>query len=185
MHFLTQVPVDFINNANSIQAGFIIFGATALGWVLLLSVIMFLLFRRIPYSSAFAPFEKAFKRIGDIFVLLITAFASYIFSVVFKNIFTIGRPAMYDLNLHPLLSLTGYGFPSSHAAFYGAVAFILYYMDTVAGIFAFLVVLVIGTSRVLAGVHSPLDILGGLVLGLLTASVVDFIVEKLNNWRVR
>ena len=183
MHFLTQVPVDFTNHVVPPWSDVIIFCATTLGIVMALSCIAFLMFRKFSYHDAFSGAEEFFKKAGDIFILLITSFGAYIFSVIFKNIFMIGRPAMYNVDLHPLLNLSGYGFPSSHASFYFAMAFTLFFIDKKAGAFAIVTAMTICVCRVLAGVHSPLDIMGGFVLGLLFSSLVDFVVEKLSNWK--
>lgn len=183
MHFLTQVPVNFINNVVPPWSDVIVFCATTLGVVLALSCIAFLAFRKFSYHDAFSGPEELFKKMGDIFILLFTSFGAYVFSVIFKNIFMVGRPATYNIDLHPLLQLSGYGFPSSHAAFFSAMAFTLFFIDKKAGAFAFVTALTICICRVLAGVHSPLDIIGGFVLGLLFSSLVDFVVEKLTNWK--
>ena len=183
MHFLTEVPVHFINNVTPLEAGIIVFCATTLGVVMGICAVLYLILRKLPFQDAFSPLEHIFKKAGDVFVLFITASVAYIASVVFKNIFILGRPAAYNVDLHPLLNLTGYGFPSSHATFYGAIAITIFFMNREAGYVAIFFALVIGTARVLAGVHSPADILGGYVLALLVSSLIDFIVEKLSNWR--
>ncbi len=183
MSILTRVPVHFINNVTPLWASVIVFCATTLGVVMIACVVLFLVLRKLPHHYVFSTLEHTIKKAGDIFIVFVTAGSSYVLSVMFKNIFMIGRPAMYDFDLHPLLNLTGYGFPSSHASFYSAIAFALFWMNRTAGTFAIIVAVVIGVARVLAGVHSPIDIVGGFVLGLVIACLVDFIVEKLNDWK--
>ena len=183
MNIFTEVPVHFINNVTPVWADIIVFCATTLGVVMALCSVVFIMVRKFPYHDAFSVFEHFIKKVGDLFILFIASFGSYFFSVVFKNTFMIGRPIAYNLDLHPLLDLTGYGFPSSHAAFYSALAVTLFFMNRQAGAFAIFVAIVIGVARVLAGVHSPLDIIGGFILGILVAVLVDFVVEKVNNWK--
>ena len=77
------------------------------------------------------------------------------------------------------MELSDYGFPSGHASFYSALAVSVFFIDRRAGKFAGLLALVVGAARILAGVHTPLDILGGFILGTLTAVVIDFIAKKL------
>ena len=183
MNFLTDVPVHFINTVQRPWSDIIIFCATTLGIVMIISALIFLIFRKLPYEHAFSTFEHMIKKAGDIFILFITSFGAYFFSVVLKSIFMVGRPVAYTFDLHPILSLTGYGFPSSHASFYSAIAVTLFFMSKEAGYVAIFTAILIGTGRVLAGVHSPLDILGGFLLGLLISSVVDFVVEKVSDWK--
>ena len=183
MNFLTQIPVHFIDNVTPAWAEIIVFCATILGIMMGIFALCFLIFRRLPYQSAFSTFEHIVKKAGDVFVLLLTAFAAYFFSVIFKDAFMIGRPQAYTFDLHPLLNLTGYGFPSSHAAFYTAIAVTIFFTDKTVGYIMMFFTLILCTARVLAGVHSPADILGGIVLGVLISCLVDFVVEKLNDWK--
>ena len=184
MNIFTTIPVDFINNVTPTQANIIIFCATYLGVIMAICCVVYLALRKFEYQYAFSNFEHVVKKTGDIFVLFVASFGAYFFSVVLKNAYHIGRPAAYTLDLHPLMDLTGYGFPSSHAAFYSAIAVTMFFMNKTAGTIAIIIAFIIGVSRVLAGVHSPLDVMGGFILGVLISCLVDFVVEKLNAWKV-
>jgi membrane-associated phospholipid phosphatase len=67
-----------------------------------------------------------------------------------------------------LATATGYSFPSGHtttgASFYSSLAF-AYKKRTLSILCAIMIVLV-GTSRLYLGVHWPIDVFGGLVLGI-------------------
>ncbi len=180
MNILTDMPVHFINNVDPITKDVIIFCATYLGILVIVFSLMFIFVRKLPFHSTLTKLENIFQRMKEAFIIAITTFGSYIASVIFKNTFMIGRPATYNIDLHPLIDLSGNGFPSSHAAFFSALAVTLFFINKKAGIWAGVGALVIGIARVLAGVHSPLDILGGFLLGILFSSIVDFIVEKLS-----
>jgi len=72
--------------------------------------------------------------------------------------------------VHNVLKKGGlYGFPSSHAsnAFAVLVFTSLLFKNRVYSITIFLWALLISYSRIYAGVHYPLDILGGMTLGVL------------------
>lgn len=178
MHFLVESPVSFINTVTPFEAKFIIFCGTWLGIMALLWVAWYLLFRPIPDHCLFAPLENVSRRFFNILILFISTTGAYAISVALKNYFAIGRPALLNIDLRPLMQLSDYGFPSSHAAFYAALAVGLFFMNRRAGVFAGLLALVIGEARILAGVHTPLDILGGIILGTLVAVLVDFLAEK-------
>ena len=71
-------------------------------------------------------------------------------------------------NIQPLISHgNDNGFPSEHTLLAMALSTVVYYYRPrlAAGLFG--LTLLVGIGRVLAHVHSPVDILGGLVLGVL------------------
>lgn len=69
--------------------------------------------------------------------------------------------------------------PSGHAAFFFALAFAVYFAGyRKRGAFLFLAALVMGLARVVAGVHWPLDIVAGLLTGLLSAVVVNWLLPR-------
>jgi len=56
-------------------------------------------------------------------------------------------------------------FPSGHTTFLVAFAVIFWFYNRRIGIFLIIISLIVGLARVIGGVHWPLDILGGFVLG--------------------
>jgi undecaprenyl-diphosphatase len=77
-----------------------------------------------------------------------------------------------------LIDESGYSFPSGHAAFYFALSMAVYLYNKKLGIAFFAVSLVMGIARIYVGVHWPSDILGGILVGIVTALVVNFAVRK-------
>lgn len=167
-------PTTFINNAAHFSAAFVIFCATTLGTLTILWALYYVLFRPIPRRDIFAPFENLSFRIFNLLVLFISVMGAYGASVALKNYFQIGRPVILNFDLHPLLTLSDYGFPSSHAAFFSALAAALFFIHKKAGIFAGMLALIIGAARIFAGVHTPLDILGGYLLGCGISALVAY-----------
>lgn len=92
----------------------------------------------------------------------VTAFA---LSKIIGALYYHPRPFMVQ-NIQPLIS-HGYdnGFPSDHTLLAMTLSTVVYYYRRrlAAGLFG--LTLLVGIGRVLAHVHSPLDILGGLILG--------------------
>ena len=76
------------------------------------------------------------------------------------------RPFLADPSIIPLISESSYSFPSGHAAFFFALATVVYAHNKRLGLWFYAAGAAIGLARVLAGVHYISDILGGAVLGI-------------------
>jgi undecaprenyl-diphosphatase len=70
-------------------------------------------------------------------------------------------------------------FPSGHAAIVFAIAMAIFYFNKKWGIVAFIVAILVGFSRIWIGVHYPIDILAGALVGILSGIVVHLLI-KLN-----
>ncbi len=79
----------------------------------------------------------------------------------------------FDPYIAPVHELS---FPSSHVAVLAALAFATWKFRPVTGAALLAGALVVGVARVLAGVHWPADLVGGVVVGLVAALIAD-------NWR--
>jgi len=76
------------------------------------------------------------------------------------------------LGLSPLIQVPGDSFPSGHASIFFALATILYFFDKRAGSWFFAFALINGVARIIAGVHWPFDIASGIVVGIISGSLV-------------
>lgn len=89
--------------------------------------------------------------------------------------FFIHRPRPFLVyQLHPLISEHEWSFPSGHAAFFFAMATAIYFYNKKWGIGFFIAALLMNISRIVAGVHYPSDILGGMIIGILVAYVIFY-----------
>ena len=79
----------------------------------------------------------------------------------------------------------GLSFPSSHAVNHFAAALVLAYFLPRGRWWLFGYASVIAFSRVYVGVHYPLDVLGGAVIGLACASVVLALYQSAEHWWYR
>lgn len=78
--------------------------------------------------------------------------------------------------VHQLLSHSPWSFPSGHAAFFFALATGVYFHSKKWGIALFFIASIITISRVIAGVHYPSDILGGILIGIACAYGARYII---------
>ena len=75
-----------------------------------------------------------------------------------------------SLDFSPLVSADAFdSFPSGHAAFFFALALSVYFLNRKAGRWFFAFVCLMALARICAGIHWPLDVLFGAVIGLLSA----------------
>lgn len=103
----------------------------------------------------------------------------------FKMIACVYRPWVLNNNLHPselaVPFAKGYSFPSGHSAMsssvLGGVAYVLK-KNKILCISLIGLILLIGFSRLWLGVHTPQDVVCGLLIGL----VLVFTVNSLVNW---
>ncbi len=100
---------------------------------------------------------------------VISAFVAWLIGEFLKDFFAVPRP--FVTNGHaPLAGYFSAGsFPSNHTAAAFAVSVSLYLHKYKWGIPFIIFSLAIGVSRILGGVHYPLDILGGIIIGSLVA----------------
>jgi len=63
-------------------------------------------------------------------------------------------------------------FPSGHAAFYFALSSVVYFYNKRVGILFFIASFLICLSRVFCGIHWPLDILAGAIVGIFSGWLV-------------
>jgi undecaprenyl-diphosphatase len=69
-------------------------------------------------------------------------------------------------------------FPSGHIAFLFALATAIYFFNKKFGIAFLGISFLVGLARVFVGVHYPLDILGGIVMGIFSAIFIKFLFRK-------
>ncbi len=146
----------------------VIFFAVYFPYIVILSAAIFLLFHHEVFSSEKPP--KAFaQKWKEIFAVFFSGIAAWALAYGLKYLFHISRPFVQFPNIHPLFLETDYSFPSGHATFFMALALALFFSHKKAGYWFILFALLIGIARIIAGVHFPMDILGGFILGFIIA----------------
>ncbi len=71
-------------------------------------------------------------------------------------------------------------FPSGHMTFLFPLATIIYFFNKKIGIAFFVASFFVGLARIFVGVHYPLDIIGGIIIGFLSAILVKSIIKIKN-----
>jgi undecaprenyl-diphosphatase len=78
----------------------------------------------------------------------------------------------------PLIPEAGWSFPSGHVAWFFALSLTVWYVNRTWGWWFFGLSAVMGVARVYVGVHWPLDIIGGVVVGLASAWFVHWLLKE-------
>ena len=146
----------------------VVFAAEVLPYLVIAAAGVFLLFHHevLPSRNPFAEFKNKWK---EIFFVFLTSIIAYGAAISLKIFFTLERPVLLMGDLMPLIAKDSHSFPSGHATFFGALATAIFLKHKKAGYLFMLAALLIGLARIIAGVHFPLDILGGFLLGALIA----------------
>ncbi len=120
---------------------------------------------------------QAFKRAG---MIAISVAATFVVVSIIKVLVAFPRPFQTLHNLRVLISLPdGYSFPSAHAAVTMALATAVYFHHKRLGELLFAFAFVVGMARIYVGVHYPLDVGVGFLLGYVIPKLLHhFFVQK-------
>jgi len=105
---------------------------------------------------------------------IFAASSAWVIAHLIKAIFPTLRP--FQVNDSPtavIIPLANGGFPSGHTAAAFALAVTIWQHNKKAGVVFLVSALLVGIGRMLANVHYPVDILGGAVLGIVSALAVE------------
>ncbi len=121
------------------------------------------------------------ERLNNLFfitfiTLLSTSFVSYIIRFIYAR----ARPPLVLENVIVLIqkNLHEPSFPSNHAAFFFSLAVAFYFINKKWFKYFFVSAILMGIARIFVGVHYPLDIISGAVIGssvgLLAAKIYGY-----------
>ena len=109
---------------------------------------------------------------------LITLPLAFIIAVTARHFYFNPRPFVV-LGFEPLISHTpDNGFPSDHVLLLGTLASIMLFFNRKWSIPLWIITLLVGISRVYAGVHHVVDIGGSILIALLSATYAYAIIHK-------
>lgn len=98
----------------------------------------------------------------------------YIVAKIAGHFFYDPRPFV-QMHITPLIPhAPDNGFPSDHTLISAAFASILFVFNKKWGIIAFILAILVGISRVYVHVHSPIDVIGSLVISIVATTLIVF-----------
>lgn len=156
----------------------IIFLADIFPYLVVLLAGIFLLFHHDVLFSK-NPFKIFAQKWKEIVLVFFSGIFAWLVAEVLKILFHTSRPFLALQNINNLLPETGFAFPSQHTTFFMALAVAIFFNHRKVGYLFMFFALVIGLARIMVGVHFPIDILGGLILGTGIAYFVRFFYDKI------
>ncbi len=103
---------------------------------------------------------------------------SYLLSKLFGYFIQSPRPFIVS-HIKPLIDAsTDNGFPSDHTLLAMAVASVIFVYNRKVGSLLILLAILVGLSRVLVGVHHPIDVIGSIVISVFTTYIVHTYLFK-------
>src|SRR3990167_97607 len=133
--------------------------AVWLGWLFIF--ILFVLWVSPEYIHKH-PLKNLIVKLKDFSFIAVASMGAFVVSAILKDLFHKARPFVTHENIQPLFNPGMYdSFPSGHAIFFLLFALLIYRHHKVTGMIGIGVAFIIGVSRIIVGVHYPIDILGG------------------------
>jgi len=164
-----------------------VFIAHIFPYILILLVGIFLLFHHevLSFKTSYQKeaiwnsFRILKQKWREIVLVFFSGIFAWCVATLLKIIIQSPRPYLALENVVPLLNKTDFSFPSGHATFFMAISFAVFLSHRRAGYLFMLCALLIGLSRIIVGVHFPVDILVGFILGIAIAYLVRYIYDKI------
>lgn len=156
----------------------VIFTANTLSYFVVVLAVIFLLFHHEVLPSQ-NPLKEFVKRWRKIILVFFSSGLAWVLAKILKILIHTPRPPEALTNIYPLFTENGFAFPSGHATFFMALAISIFLSHKKAGYVFIVFALLIGFARIGAGVHFPVDILGGFILGSGVAYLVAYFQGKM------
>lgn len=105
---------------------------------------------------------------------------TYLFAKIAGYIIHDPRPFVVE-HIKPLIAhATDNGFPSDHTLLTSVIAAVIFAYNKKLGMVLFAISIAIGSARVLAGIHHPLDIVGAMVISIVAVYASWTLIQRIN-----
>jgi undecaprenyl-diphosphatase len=118
------------------------------------------------------------RGVQEVLMMVGVAILAWFLAHYFKGVFDTQRPFVAIPGVSQLFPQEADGaFPSGHATFFSALAVMMWFYHRRIALSLGVVAIIVGLGRVISGVHFPIDILGGYVLGFLISVISYFVIQ--------
>ncbi|MDP2789436.1 MAG: phosphatase PAP2 family protein [bacterium] len=146
----------------------VVFFARTFPYIVVILAGVFLLMHHEVFQAE-SPWQIFMQKKKEILRAFFTGASAWVLAYVLKILFHAPRPFDALPQVTSLIPESGFAFPSGHSTFFMALAVSIFFSHKKAGYVFVSFALLIGIARIMAGVHFPVDILGGFVLGAVIA----------------
>lgn len=143
-----------------------IFLAVYLSYILIALLLFFVFYKSSPE-----------KRLMFLIALFSAIISRFVITEIIRALYHSPRP-FQALPVRQLIPESGWSLPSGHAAFFFAVSMAIWLYNRRLGWFFFITSLIMGAARIFSGVHWPLDIFWGVIVGASASLTLNLIVQK-------
>ncbi len=146
-----------------------IFLAEYLPYIMIIAAVAYILFKEEHWRMKIFSFT---------FIALSSLLARGVFVKILKEF--LGRPRPFEvMGFEPLVTTSSeFSFPSGHTALLFGLAFAIFLFNRKWGGWLLGLALISGLARIFTGVHWPVDILGGIVVGFISFSAVYLLLKN-------
>lgn len=167
MHNINLAIFNFINGGVGYYSTldmFMLFLTTYLSYIVTIVVGLYVCLY-IPLRTS-APMDRL-RSLGQAGELIVATFFTWFVVQMIKVLVAHPRPFTTLMQINALVpGQTGYSFPSGHTALTVAVATVVYVYHKRLGQLLYAFAFVVALSRIYVGVHYPIDVLVGILIGI-------------------
>jgi undecaprenyl-diphosphatase len=110
---------------------------------------------------------------------VITGAVAYLLAKIGGAIFYNARPFVSEHVIPLIQHAANNGFPSDHTLIASAIAVTIFMVSKKWGVGFMILAIIIGSARVMAHVHHPIDIIGSIIFALLGGVVAYYLTPKI------
>jgi undecaprenyl-diphosphatase len=147
-------------------------------------IAQYLLFVLILIAGAYWLVQDKSVKIKVLIIGILSSIIALILMKIGAALFYDPRPFVNGSVIPYFKHVADNGFPSDHTTLAAVLAVTIFFVSRKLGIALFVGAIVIGSARVIAHVHSPIDIIGGLTIGILSVYIGQLIYKIWRNRRL-
>jgi membrane-associated phospholipid phosphatase len=160
------MPLHQVVLSNSLLRELVIVFGRDLDIYVFAAVLMFFLFHEHDKKIK-ASHDIGMSCIREMILLTFSAFIAWLTTAFLKIVFASPRPFELYQNIEPLFIFGGGdSFPSGHATIFAALTMMVFILHKKAGWILAILTFLISISRVAAGIHFPIDVIVGWIIGV-------------------